>query len=40
MLFEIAKSVEIVIILEKTDIFTLKFLISCKKTILLLPLYT
>ena len=39
MSFDIAKSVEIVIILGKTY-FTLKFLISCKNTSLLLPLLT
>ena len=38
MLFEIANSVQIIIILEKKNsYFTLTLLISCKNTIVLLP---
>ena len=40
MLFEIAKSVEIVMFSGKNSYFTVKLLISRKNTILLLPLST
>ena len=40
MLLEIAKSVEIVIVLRKNSCFTLKCFISCTNTILLLLLST
>ena len=36
MLFEMVKSVEILIILGKNGYFTLKFLISCKNIIVLI----